>query len=85
MIAHREPRSLQLDGALTPGDHRALFGLSERDVGLLLETALSMVTSNPARAVGLHNEVGVIRKGVAANLLLIDPGTLTIEGYINAG
>jgi beta-aspartyl-dipeptidase (metallo-type) len=54
------------------------------NVGLSLETALSMVTSNPARAVGLHGQVGVIRKGAAANLLLIDPGTLTIEGYIGA-
>lgn len=50
-----------------------------RNVGLSLEAALSMVTSNPARAVGLHGQVGVIRKGVAANLLLIDPDTLTIN------
>jgi hypothetical protein len=30
----------------------------------------------------LHSQVGVIRKGVAANLLLIDPGTLTIKASI---
>ena len=55
-----------------------------RNVGLSLETALSMVTSNPARAVGLENQLGVIRKGGAANLLLIDPGTLSIEEYVGA-
>jgi N-acetylglucosamine-6-phosphate deacetylase len=55
-----------------------------RNVGLSLEAALSMVTSNPARAVGLHGQVGVIRKSAAANLLLIDLGTLTIKEYIGA-
>ena len=55
-----------------------------RMVGLSFETALSMVTSIPARAVGLHNQIGVIRKGVAANLLLIDPETITIKEYIGA-
>jgi N-acetylglucosamine-6-phosphate deacetylase len=67
------------------GVHIDMIGTLRRlvqNVGLSLEAALSMVTSNPARAVGLHSQVGVIRKGVAANLLLIDPGTLTIKASI---
>jgi|SRR6185437_14424430 len=42
-----------------------------RDVGLPLETALAMVTSIPARAVGLDGEYGRLGENARANILLL--------------
>jgi N-acetylglucosamine-6-phosphate deacetylase len=80
----RDGKLIDSRGSLA-GVHIDMIGTLRRlvrNVGLSLEAALSMVTSNPARAVGLHSQVGVIRKGAAADLLLIEPDTLTIKGYI---
>jgi N-acetylglucosamine-6-phosphate deacetylase len=80
----RDGKLIDSRGSLA-GVHIDMIGTLRRlvrNVGLSLEAALSMVTSNPARAVGLHGQVGVIRNGVAANLLLIDPDTLTIKEYV---
>lgn len=69
------------------GVHIDMIGTLRRlvqNVGLSLETALSMVTSRPARAVGLEGQVGVIREGVAAKLVLVEPSTLTIKAYVSA-
>jgi N-acetylglucosamine-6-phosphate deacetylase len=69
------------------GVHIDMIGTLRRlvgNAGLPLETALAMVTSGPARAVGLQDQVGMIRTGAAAKLLLIDPATLTIRETIGA-
>jgi N-acetylglucosamine-6-phosphate deacetylase len=82
----RDGKLVDSRGSLA-GVHIDMIGTLRRlvhNVGLPLETALGMVTSAPARAVGLHNQVGVIRKGAAANLLLIDPVTLSIKDRIDA-
>jgi N-acetylglucosamine-6-phosphate deacetylase len=82
----RDGKLIDSRGSLA-GVHIDMIGTLRRlvrSVGLSLETALAMVTSAPARAVGLHSQVGAIRKGAAANLLLIDPETITIKEYIGS-
>ena len=45
---------------------------------MALETALAVVTANPARALGLASK-GTLGVGQDADLLLIDPDTFAIE------
>ncbi|WP_042050846.1 beta-aspartyl-peptidase [Aeromonas dhakensis] len=52
--------------------------------GIALEVALAVVTANPARALGLAAK-GTLAVGQDADLLLIDPDTLTIERVMSGG
>ncbi len=52
--------------------------------GVALEVALAVVTANPARALGLATK-GTLAVGQDADLLLIDPDTLTIERVMSGG
>ncbi len=52
--------------------------------GVALETALSVVTANPARALGLAGK-GSIGVGQDADLLLVDPDTLAITRVMSGG
>jgi beta-aspartyl-dipeptidase (metallo-type) len=49
-----------------------------------LETALAVVTANPARALGLASK-GTLGVGQDADLLLIDPDTFAIERVMSGG
>lgn len=40
--------------------------------GIPLESAIRMVTKNPARSIGMDDQVGVIREGNYADLILVD-------------
>ncbi|MNR69138.1 isoaspartyl dipeptidase [compost metagenome] len=51
---------------------------------MALETALSVVTANPARALGLSGK-GSIGVGQDADLLLISPDTLAITRVMSGG
>ncbi len=42
-------------------------------VGIDLESALRMATSNPARLMGLQDRLGILRPGLPADIVLIDP------------
>ena len=53
-------------------------------LGVSFEVALGVVTANPARALGLAGK-GAIAVGQDADLLLIDPDTLTIERVMSGG
>lgn len=52
--------------------------------GIALEVALAVVTANPARALGLAAK-GTLAVGQDADLLLIDPDTLTIKRVMSSG
>ncbi|MBS4712853.1 beta-aspartyl-peptidase [Aeromonas caviae] len=52
--------------------------------GVALETALAVVTANPARALGLASK-GTLGVGQDADLLLIDPDTFAIERVMSGG
>ncbi|HHQ4703892.1 TPA: beta-aspartyl-peptidase [Aeromonas hydrophila] len=54
------------------------------DKGVALEVALAVVTANPARALGLATK-GTLAVGQDADLLLIEPDTLTIERVMSGG
>ncbi|MGH8202127.1 MAG: N-acetylglucosamine-6-phosphate deacetylase [Steroidobacteraceae bacterium] len=56
-----------------------------RDVELSLEAALAMVTSAPARAVGLQDQYGLLAAGTPANILLLDRGRLDIRHMLLCG
>ncbi|WP_349921736.1 beta-aspartyl-peptidase [Aeromonas veronii] len=55
-----------------------------RALGVAWETALGVVTVNPARALGLAGK-GVIAPGKDADLLLVDPETMAIRWVMSAG
>jgi N-acetylglucosamine-6-phosphate deacetylase len=50
-----------------------------------LETALAMVTSIPARAMGLDAEYGRLDADCRANILLLDPEQLQVRQLIIDG
>jgi N-acetylglucosamine-6-phosphate deacetylase len=56
-----------------------------RNVELPLETALAMVTSSPARAMGLEAEYGHLHENARANILLLDPEQLRARRLIIDG
>lgn len=70
------------------GVHIDMIGTLRRlvhDVKLELETALAMVTSAPARAMGLQSEYGLLAANTPANILLLDPGRLDIRQMLLRG
>jgi N-acetylglucosamine-6-phosphate deacetylase len=56
-----------------------------RNVELPLETALAMVTSIPARAMGLDAEYGRLAANARANILLLDARQLQAQRLILEG
>ena len=54
------------------------------DEGVPLETALQVVTSNPARILKLRGK-GRLAAGADADVVLLDPRTLEIRGVIAKG
>ncbi|MFI4884243.1 MAG: N-acetylglucosamine-6-phosphate deacetylase [Steroidobacterales bacterium] len=61
------------------------LGRLVRNVELPLETALAMVTSIPARAMGLDAEYGRLDADCRANILLLDPEQLQVRQLIIDG
>ena len=50
-----------------------------------LETALSMASETPARALGLGDELGRLVEGARADLIVLDPRTLALRAAFVAG
>ena len=48
-------------------------------VGISVEEALRMATSNPAKLMGLDGSVGELRAGAPASMLLIEPDFTSVE------
>ena len=86
-IRLREGKLIDGRGSLA-GVHIDMIGTLRRlvrDVELPLQTALAMVSSIPARAVGLDAEYGVLVEGARANVMLLDPDRLCAQGLIIDG
>lgn len=82
-----EGRLIDARGSLA-GVHIDMIGTLRRlvqDVELPLETALAMVTSAPARAVGLQCQYGLLAANAPANILLLDPERLDIRHRLVRG
>ncbi len=72
---------------LQVGDMRALFAEvadAVKQEGIPLETALKVITSNPADTLKLPQK-GRVREGCDADLVLVDEKTLSIRGVIARG
>jgi len=54
-------------------------------VGVSFQDALCMATLTPARIMGMDDQVGQIKAGCYADLLLMDPGSLEVEQIILGG
>ena len=91
-IRLREGKLIDARGSLA-GVHIDMIGTLMRlvrNVELPLETALAMVTSIPARAMGLDADYGRLAVGTRANILLLDPGQLQarhliLDGLLRSG
>jgi len=72
------------DGTIA-GSSSTLFDCLKRAVefGIPLEDAVRAATYNPAKAVGIENEYGVIKKGRAADFILVDNALNLKAVYIN--
>jgi N-acetylglucosamine-6-phosphate deacetylase len=82
-----EGRLIDARGSLA-GVHIDMIGTLRRlvrNVELPLEVALTMVTSGPARAVGLQSQHGLLAANTPANILLLDPGRLDIRHMLLGG
>lgn len=82
-----EGRLIDARGSLA-GVHIDMSGTLRRlvqNVGLPLETALTMVTSAPSRAAGLCDGQGSLAADSPANILLLDPGSLNIRHMLLRG
>ena len=82
-----EGRLIDARGSLA-GVHIDMIGTLRRlveNVELPLETALAMVTSAPASAAALHAPHGVLAPNAPANILLLDPESLSIRHMMLGG
>jgi N-acetylglucosamine-6-phosphate deacetylase len=82
-----EGRLIDARGSLA-GVHIDMIGTLRRlvrDVELPLDVALAMVTSAPARAVGLHSRHGLLAANTPANILLLDPARLDVRHMLLGG
>lgn len=80
-------RLIDARGSLA-GVHIDMIGTLRRlvqDVELALETAFAMVTSAPARAAGLQDRHGFLVPNAAADILLLDPRSLSIRHMLLRG
>ncbi|MDB6182716.1 N-acetylglucosamine-6-phosphate deacetylase [Paracoccus fistulariae] len=85
-VLRRDGRLTLTDGTLAGADlrlDRAIQVLVDQ-VGIPLDRALAMATSEPARAVGLGGRLGHLAPGRAADLLLLD-SSLTLKGIWQDG
>lgn len=86
-IRLRDGKLIDARGSLA-GVHIDMVGTLQRlvrNVALPLETALSMVTSTPARAAGLQQEHGYLVQGARANIALLDREHLHLQALIIDG
>jgi N-acetylglucosamine-6-phosphate deacetylase len=82
-----EGRLIDARGSLA-GVHIDMIGTLRRlveAVELPLETALTMVTSAPARAAGLQSRCGILAANAPADLLLLDPDGPSIRHMLLSG
>jgi N-acetylglucosamine-6-phosphate deacetylase len=82
-----EGRLIDARGSLA-GVHIDMIGTLRRlvrSVELPLELALAMVTSAPARAVGMESRYGLLAPDLPANILLLDAARLDIRGMLLGG
>ncbi len=79
----REGRLVGLDVGLVTSLFAAVRE-AVREYGVPLETALSLVTSNPARLLKLAGK-GRLADGADADVVLLDPATLAVSGVIARG
>ena len=86
-IRLRDGKLIDARGSLA-GVHIDMIGTLSRlvrNVELPLETALAMVTSIPARAMGLDADYGHLAANARANILLLDPEQLQVRHLIVEG
>jgi N-acetylglucosamine-6-phosphate deacetylase len=82
-----EGRLVDARGSLA-GVHIDMIGTLRRlaqNVELPLEVALAMVTSAPARAMGLEGRHGVLAANTPGDVLLLDPARLDIRHMLLGG
>ncbi|MGB6487853.1 MAG: N-acetylglucosamine-6-phosphate deacetylase [Steroidobacteraceae bacterium] len=82
-----EGRLIDARGSLA-GVHIDMIGTLHRlvrNVELPLDVALAMVTSAPARAVGLQSRHGLLAANTPANILLLDPARLDVRHMLLGG
>lgn len=85
-MQRKDGRLTLTDGTLAGADLRmdkAIRVLVEQ-VGIPLERALAMATSEPARAVGIDNRFGALAAGRQADMILLDDN-LTLQGIWQDG
>jgi N-acetylglucosamine-6-phosphate deacetylase len=83
IIAH-DGRLTGPDGTLAGSDldmNRAVLN-AERLLGIDFATAVRMASESPARALGMEQERGSIRAGLAADLVLVDAERQVVETWI---
>ena len=74
-----------LENGTIAGSTSTLFDCLKRAVsfGIPIEDAVRAATYNPAKAVGIENECGVIKKGRAADFILVDESFDLKAVYVN--
>ncbi|BCB85557.1 N-acetylglucosamine-6-phosphate deacetylase [Phytohabitans suffuscus] len=84
VVADRVAR-LARDGSIAGSTLTMDAGLRRAvQAGLSMQDAVRMLTTTPARAIGVAGEVGSLAPGLRANLVVLDP-TLRVERVMRAG
>ena len=55
------------------------------DMGIPLTDAIRCATMNPAKAMGIYDEIGSITEGKKADMVLLDKKTLSVKGVLIRG
>ena len=72
------------DGTLAGSWHTVLKGVQNLySLGIPLTDITRMASVNPAKALGIENETGAIRKGLAADLVLLDSALNPVKVFID--
>lgn len=72
------------DGTLAGSWHTVLKGVQNLySLGIPLTDITRMASVNPAKALGIENETGAVRKGLAADLVLLDSALNPVKVFID--
>ncbi len=83
-IIVKDKKTYTEDGTIAGGSTFLIDGVRNLvSIGIPLESAAKMATINPAKTLGMENEIGSITNGKCADFIILDENLNILDVYIN--